>query len=413
MDLDQTGRLALSLALGLLVGFQREWASKQLAGIRTFPLVTLMGALAAQLAEHFGGWVLLGGFLALAAAIHTGSQQSHGGENPDHGITTEVALLVMFAVGGIVALGRALPALATTGAVAVLLHWKRPLHDLVRRAGEDEVRSVMQLVLVGLVILPVLPDRSFGPFAVLNPFQIWSMVVLIVGISVAAYLVQHLVGAGMGAAVAGVLGGLVSSTATTVSYARRTRRDPESSSSAALVILLASAVVLPRVLLVTAVVAPGVLSVLAPPLLILFGGLLVASGVAWHWCRGGSPSDLADHAPSDLRAAIGFGMLYAAVLLGAAAARRYLGEQALYGVAALSGLTDVDAITLSTVQLVQAGRLEIELGWRLVLVGVLANLVFKGGAAALLGHRRLLGPVLGLFGAAFALGICVLYLWPR
>lgn len=412
MDLTQTGLLALALGLGLLVGFQREWASKQLAGIRTFPLVTLLGTLTAQLAQSFGGWVLAGGFVALAAAVWSGSQQSHAGEDADTGITTEVALLVMFAVGAIVAEGRALPALATSGAVAVLLHWKQPLHDLVRRAGEDEVRSVMQLVLVGIAILPALPDRSFGPFAVLNPFEIWSMVVLIVGISVAAYLVQRWVGPRRGTLVAGLLGGLVSSTATTVTYARRTRQAPESVPATALVIVLASSVVLPRVLVLSAVVAPSALPVLAPPLLVMFLGLLVATAVAFQWSRGELASGRMEHAPSDLRAAVAFGLLYGAVLLAVAAARRYLGEGALYGVAALSGLTDVDAITLSTVQLARAGRLEIEIGWRLVLVGVMANLVFKGAAAVVLGHPHLRGRIAGLFGAVLVLGLAVLALWP-
>jgi uncharacterized membrane protein (DUF4010 family) len=412
VELTQTYALALSLGLGLLVGFQREWAAKRLAGIRTFPLVALLGTLTAQLAAAFGGWVLAGGLVALAAIVWSGSQESHSGESPESGITTEVALLVMFVVGAVVAQGQHVAAVAVSGAVAVLLHWKRPLHELVRRAGEDEVRSVMHLVLIGLVILPALPNRSFGPFQVLNPFQIWSMVVLIVGISLGAYLAHRLVGANVGAVIAGVLGGLISSTATTVTYARRTRTAPERVPATALVLALSSTVVLPRVLLLAALVAPGVLVGLAPPLLAMLAVLLALSAVTYLLTRSELAAVELDHAPSDLRAAVAFGLLYAAVLLGVAAARHWLREGGLYAVAALSGLTDVDAIALATVQLVRVGRVEVEIGWRLVLVGVMANLVFKGAAAIALGHPQIRRWVLALFGTALVGGAGLLLIWP-
>lgn len=405
-------QLALSLGLGLLVGFQREWAAKRIAGIRTFPLVTLLGTLTAQLAQGFGGWVFAGGFVALAAIVWSGSQESHSGERPETGITTEVALLVMFVVGAVVAQGQPMAAVAVSGAVAVLLHWKRPLHDFVRRVGEDEVRSVMQLVLIGLVILPALPNRHFGPLQVLNPFEIWSMVVLIVGISVGAYLVHRLVGPNVGTVVAGVLGGLVSSTATTVSYARRAHAAPAGIPATALVLVLASTVVLPRVLLLAALVAPGVFRDLAPPLLAMFAVLFVLSLVCYLVTRRELSRVALDHAPSDLRAAVAFGLLYGAVLLSVAAARRWLQDAGLYVVAALSGLTDVDAITLSTAQLLEGGRLETGIGWRLVLIGVLANLAFKAAAAWGLGPPRLRPWILALFGSAWLFGAGVLLLWP-
>jgi uncharacterized membrane protein (DUF4010 family) len=395
-----------------VVGFQREWAAKRLAGIRTFPLITLLGTLSAQLADRFGGWVLGGAFVALAAIIWTGSRESHSGEHPETGITTEAAVLLMFAVGAVVARGELGGAVAVSGAVAVLLHWKRPLHDFVQRVGEAEARSVMQLVLIGLVILPALPNRSFGPLHVLNPFQIWSMVVLIVGISLGAFVVHRLAGPNLGTVLAGVLGGLISSTATTVSYARRSRGAPERVPATALVLVLASTVVLPRVLVLAAVVAPGLAAPLAPPLVAMAGGMLALCAIAFALTRRDLEFAQLDHAPSDLRAAVGFGLLYGVVLLSVAAARRWLGEGGLYAVAALSGLTDVDAITLSTVQLARAGRIEGGMGWRLILIGVMANLVFKGAAAVTLGDPRLRSWVAGLFGAALAIGAGLLGWWP-
>jgi uncharacterized membrane protein (DUF4010 family) len=412
VDWNQTYHLALSLGLGLLVGFQREWAAKRLAGIRTFPLVTLLGTLTAQLTTAFGSWLLAAGILALAAIVWSGSRESHSGENPETGITTEVALLVMFVVGAVVARGQAVSAVAVSGAVAVLLHWKRPLHEFVRRIGEDEVRSVMQLVLIGLVILPALPNRSFGPFQVLNPFQIWSMVVLIVSISLGAYLAHRLVGPNLGTIAAGVLGGLISSTATTVSYARRTRDAPRRVPATALVLALSSTVVLPRMLLLAALVAPGVFGVLARPLIAMFAFMAGLCAIVYVLTRDRLPMARLDHAPSDLRAAVGFGLLYAAVLLGVAAARQWLGERGLYAVATLSGLTDVDAITLSIARMLELGRVEPAIGWRLVLTGVMANLAFKGVAACALGHAELRRWVVALFGTALALGTGLLTFWP-
>jgi uncharacterized membrane protein (DUF4010 family) len=412
VELTETYHLALSLGLGLLVGFQREWAAKRLAGVRTFPLVALLGTLSAQLAAAFGGWVLAAGLVALAAIVWSGSQESHTGAAPESGITTEVALLVMFVVGATVAQGQHLAAVAVSGVVAVLLHWKRPLHDFVRRVGQDEASSVMQLVLVGLVILPALPDRDFGPFHVLNPFQIWSMVVLIVSMSLVAYLVQRLAGADAGTVAAGVLGGLISSTATTVSYARGTKSAPERVPATALVLALSSAIVLPRVLLLATVVSPTVVAPMAPPLLVMFALMLGLACLTYLLTRRELQAAEVEHPSSDLRAAVGFGLLYAAVLLAVASARHWFGTSGLYVVSALSGLTDVDAITLSTVQLVRAGREPIEIAWRLVLIGVLANLFFKGAAAIALGHRRIRVWVGALFGAAIALGIALLLLWP-
>lgn len=412
-DLVEIYFLALSLGLGLLVGFQREWAAKRLAGIRTFPLVTLLGTLTAWLAEGFGGWILASGLLALAATIWSVRDERDASESADTGITTEVAVLVMFVVGAIVAMGESMAAVVVSGAVAVLLHWKKPLHEFVQRVGEDDARSVMQLVLIGLVILPALPNESFGPFHVLNPFQIWSMVVLIVGISLGAYVVHRVVGPDKGTVVAGILGGLISSTATTVSYARRTRSAPERVPATALVLTLASTAVLVRILLLAGVVAPDLFARLAPPLVAMLGIMLALSFGVYLSTRRSLTRVTLDHAPSDLRAAVVFGMLYAAVLLSVTAAREWLGQPGLFAVAALSGLTDVDAITLSTVRLLQAGRLQVETGWQLVLIGVMANLVFKAMAAIGLGHPALRKWVIALFGAALVLGSALLVLWPR
>jgi uncharacterized membrane protein (DUF4010 family) len=270
----------------------------------------------------------------------------------------------------------------------------------------------MQFVLISMVILPVLPNRTFGPYEVLNPQQIWWMVVLIVGIGLGGYIAYKILGHAAGTALAGLLGGTISSTATTVSYARRSRDSPAATGSAVVVILIASTVVFGRVLVEIAVVAPSALSTMAPPLAVVMGALALLCLVLWLSWRGDRGAMPEQGNPSNLRSAIVFAFLYALVLLAVAAVKELFGQDALYGVSVLSGLTDMDAITLSTSRLVQQGRLEAATGWRLILVASMSNLVFKGVVAAFLGRRELAVRIALWYAVAFAAAAAVLGLWP-
>lgn len=410
--------LALALGLGMLVGLQRERTQSEIAGIRTFALLTLFGAVSATLAEPFGGWVIGAGVLAVSAAVVLGDlallrRAEAAGHEPDPGRTTEIAALTMFGVGALLPLGHRVPGIVLGATVALLLHWKRPLHDLVRRIGKDDVRAIMRLALVALVVLPVLPNQPLGPSGVLNPFEIWLMVVLIVGISLGAYVTYRLLGARVGTLAAGGLGGLISSTATTVSYARRSK-DQASTAGPLLVIVVASTTVFVRVVAEIAVVAPSVVAATVPPLAAMMAWLIIVS--AGVYVRGRNQLEGEDsidqQAPSPLAAAIGFGLLYAIVLLAVAIAREHLGQRGLYLVAGLSGLTDMDAITLSSARLMETGDLPQELGWRLILVGGMANIVFKGLVVAVLGGTALAREVGIAFAIALGGGITILMLWP-
>ena len=403
--------LLVALALGLLVGMQREWSKSRVAGIRTFPLITLFGALSAILAGPFGGWTIGAGLLALTAMLVMADTAKMRAGDSDPGLTTEVSALAMFAVGAAVAAGLVLPAIVATGSVAVLLQYKQQLHGFVARIEEADSRAIARLVLIGLVILPALPDAPYGPFGVLNPFRVWLMVVLIVGISLAAYVAYRLLGARAGGWAAGVLGGLISSTATTATYAESSREDHRRSPAALAIIVTASAVVFGRVIVETAIVAPGVLIQTAPPLAAMMVVMMLMAAACQRKLTGAPEAMEAAGPPSGIRTALLFGALYAAVLLAVAFAKTYFGNRGLYVVAGLSGLTDMDAITLSTVQLIQTGSLQASVGWRLILVGALANLAFKAGIVAMMGPPRLFVRVAGFFGAAIAAGAAILIFW--
>jgi uncharacterized membrane protein (DUF4010 family) len=405
-------QLIIALGLGLLVGLQRERVASRLAGVRTFPLVTLLGSFSALLARATDGWVLAAGFAALAAMIVVGNIAKLKEGPPDPGLTTEIALLLMFGVGAYLIFGYEEVAIATGGGAAVLLQAKSPLHGMVSKLGDQDVKAIMQFALISLVILPVLPDQTYGPYAVFNPRQAWLMVVLIVGINLAGYILYKFQGQKTGMLLAGLLGGLISSTATTVSYARRSAQAAGGPALAAIVIMMASAVVLPRVLLAVGVVAPGFFAVASPPILALFAILTAITAATWFWSRAKRDPMPPQENPTELRSALLFGLMFSVVLVAVAAAKEHLGSGGLYLVAALSGLTDVDAITLSTAQMVDSGRLAAADGWRMIVVAILSNLVFKLGIAAVLGDRPLLYRLIPYTLAAFAGAALLLALWP-
>jgi uncharacterized membrane protein (DUF4010 family) len=208
------------------------------------------------------------------------------------------------------------------------------------------------------------------------------------------------------------LGGVVSSTATTISYSRRAAEAPETSHLAALIIMIASTIVFIRVMVEIAVVAPAIFWQVVPPLAAMMGLMAVISGVMYFFLNKKGDQIPLDKHPSELKAAIIFGLLYAAVLFVVAAVQENFDNQALYFVAALSGLTEMDAITISTAQMVDQERIDVDTGWRMILIGFLSNLGFKAGAIALLGHRRLLLEILFTFGIATVGGILMLVFWP-
>ena len=412
MESSLFAQLAISMLLGLLIGLQRERAEAPIGGIRTFPLIAAFGTLCGWLALEHGGWIVAAGLIALAGLLVVSNLMLARGGNHDAGQTTEVAALVLFGIGAYVVFGEMPVAVALGAAVAILLHYKDPLHAFAAKIGERDVTAIMQFALKSLVILPVLPNQTYGPYDVLNPFEIWLMVVLIVGISLIGYVAYKLLGAKEGAVLGGVIGGLVSSTATTVSFARRAATTPKSAGLAALVIMIASGIVYLRVITEVSVVASGHIRQIVPPLAAMFVASAVISGVLYLLCRDCYAAMAQQGNPADLRMAMMFAGMYALVSLAVAAMKTEFGVQALYPVAVLSGLTDMDAITLSSSQLVNQGRLEPATAWRIILVASLSNLVFKGIVVAVIGGRVLLKYVALAFGTAIAAGCAVLWLWP-
>jgi len=405
-------QLGVSILLGLLVGLQRQRTDNAVAGIRTFPLITVLGTLCGLLAQAFGGWVIAAGLVALAALLFAANLMRLKAGDVDPGLTTEIAVLVLFGVGTCIVVGPMAVAVAVGGMVAVLLQLKQPLHRFVSAMGEKDIKAIMQFVLVTLVILPVLPNKTYGPYSVLNPFKIWLFVILVVGMSLGGYVMFKFVGAKAGTWLGGVLGGIVSSTATTVSYARRSKEVPGATRAAGLIIMIASSVLYARLLVLIGIAAPGGLPHVALPLGTMLAACVVITGAAVLWTRNASMKISQPNNPAELKTALILGALYAMIRFGSAAAQDHFGARGLYAVAILGGLTDVDAVTLAAMQS-GGGTAETGAPWRAILLASMSNLAFKAGIVAVLGGRELLRMILALFGATLLAGVAILWLWPQ
>lgn len=378
-ELDTLPRYVVALAIGLLMGLERERNPAAKAGLRTFALTALLGVLAAHLATAVGApWLIAVGLLLVGGMMIAAYLRSPQPPDSDPGTTTVAALMLCYGLGVLVWHEEIQLAVMLGIAATMLLYFKPELSGMSQHMSRRDLLSVLQFAVLALIVLPLLPNRNYGPYGALNPHQIWWMVVLIAGVGLTGYAALRLVGQQRGAVVLGLLGGLVSSTATTLTFSRHARASREMMPVAVIVIVLANLVVLVRLGVLAAVLAPGVLPQLAPVLAggLVAGGLGAAYGVRRLRPQGGLPA-LAMGNPTELRTALGFGLIYAVVLLAAAGLSDWLGNRGLYAVALVSGLTDVDAITLSSLRLHNLDRLSVQGVANVITLATLANLVFK------------------------------------
>jgi len=425
-----------SLAIGLLIGLERERNPSAKAGLRTFALVAIFGTMTALLSTKLGSpWLLIAGLLAVAGMIiaaylnnrngqgratdqdrrnNTLSSDAHPNrkideassrnarviDENDPGTTTTIALLMCYGLGAMIWYGLATLAVMLAIAVTTLLYFKPELRGISQKLARRDLVAVLQFSVLTFIVLPILPDQSYGPYDAFNPHQAWLMVVLISGISLTGYAALHVVGTRYGAPLLGFFGGLVSSTATTMIYAKHGKSNQAMSYLAASVIVIASIVVLLRLMVVSAVVSYGALPGLLP---VLAGGFLFGLIVAlYNWRKMSNATELyipETPNPAELHTAVGFGLLYVVVLLGAAWMSDLAGSQGLYVVALISGLTDVDAITLSSLRLFNLGQLSEQQTVIAIAIAFLANLAFKFGMVVFIGGRNLAKHVAIGFGA--------------
>src|SRR5512143_4195311 len=386
-ELASLPRYVVALAIGLLMGLERERNPAAKAGLRTFALTALLGVLTAHLATALGElWLIAVGLLLVGAMMIAAYLHAPPQPDDDPGTTTVAALMLCYGLGVMVWHDEIQLAVMLGIASTMLLYFKPELRGLSQHRTRRDLLSMLQFAVLALIILPLLPNENYGPYGALNPYQIWWMVVLIVGVGLAGYAALRLVGQQRGAVMLGLLGGLVSSTATTLSFSRHARASSAMMPVAVIVIVLANLVVLVRLGVLAAVLAPGVLTQLLPVLAggLVVGGLGALYGVLRLQPQGTLPA-LAMGNPTELRIALGFGLMYAVVLLAAAWLSDWLGTRGLYAVALVSGLTDVDAITLSSLRLHNLDKLSVALVVNVVTLAVLSNLAFKSALTFFIG----------------------------
>ena len=388
--------LLVAVAAGGLIGAEREQAQRakragEFGGIRTFPLVALLGATGALLRPIAGVWVVGVGFAALALLLAASYVRSRDG---DVGISTEIAALLTYVLGAVAAtpeLGhdRHLVVVVCSGITMLLLALKAPLHRFAAKISRDDVYATTRFVLLALVVLPVLPNRTYGPLDVINPFNIGLMIVLVAGLSFAGYVAARVTSAEKGLLVTGLLGGLVSSTAVTLTFAGRAKEDRATAPLCAVAIVAASATMFPRVLVTLSIADASLLPTVAIPLAIM---TLAAYAFAWLLYRKTARAELADpvpfHNPFELRRAVQFGLLYGLVIFVAKGAQTYFGTRGVLASSVLAGLTDVDAITLSLAAL-HRGGLEASVASAGILAAAATNTVVKAVLAVAIGGKAL------------------------
>ncbi|MDH5506242.1 MAG: DUF4010 domain-containing protein [Anaerolineae bacterium] len=410
-------RFGVALATGFMIGLQREHAHggegrEIVAGERTFALLSLSGALGAMAADRLHSPLIFFSIILVTAGFTIAAHVLDGLRRGSIGITSEVAILVAVLVGALCYWGELTLAIAVAITTTLLLSLKLETDRFVRALTREDIQAALQLAVISAIILPVLPNESFWPppFDVLNPFKIWLMVVFISGISFLGYVLIKFVGPRQGIGLTGLLGGLVSSTAVTLTFSERSQRESNLAKPFALAIMVSWTVMFARVL-----VEVGVLNL---PLLRIVWLPLAAAGLAgllyglylFFAQRADEKGDVEFSNPFDLASAIKFGLLYALILVVARAAQVYMGNTGVFLSSIISGLADVDAITLTMAELSLSGGLELTTAARAIVLAAMSNTVVKGGIVLMGGAPALRRALLPGFLTMLTVGIGLAFL---
>ncbi|NMT64310.1 MgtC/SapB family protein [Marinobacter orientalis] len=411
-----TLNLAIALLLGAIIGLERGWdardqaSGERIAGIRTFALIGLLGGVAALLAEEVTEWafpVLLVSVVAIALVAFS-ERLTH---IRNFSITGTIGIVLTFCYGAIaVAVD---PAIATGAAVvtALILDNKKEIHGLVDKLQSHELDAALKLLVISVVMLPLLPNQDLGPGDVLNPREIWWMVVLIAAISFVGYFAIRLAGTSKGILFTSLFAGLSSSTALTLHYARQSKLSPDVSPQFASGILIACGTMFPRILIYCALINPALLPRLVWPVMVMTLLLYVPAIIIWKRNRKQleiSRPELTQN-PLDLKSALVFGLLLVIILLLGEFLQEWLGELGIFVLAATSGIADVDAITLSLTRMSEES-IALQTAVIGIVIAAATNNLVKSGIAGAIGRKELGTRVAGPMILSLIAGLTVAWL---
>ena len=401
MDLGVARSFLIALAIGALVGLEREKKkasepAHSFGGIRTHILLALVGAASAWLSRTFTvPWVFLVTLAVVGAAVVASYVHQNRGADDAPGLTSEVAAVGVCLLGAMAVLGEPELAAALGIGMSAVLAFKQPLHGLVRRVNPDDLHAAIKLLVASFIVLPLLPDAAIDPWGAINPYKLWLLVVMISALSLIGYVAMRWLGTTHGTAITGITGGLVSSTAATLSFARTSRIQPDTAHAHGLAagILLAWLVMFVRVLVLLAIVNRPLLSAAWLP----FAAMALAALVfaAWHYRIGlsaaangkgeGEAVDVSN--PFSLGSAMKFAALFAVVLVAVELTQRYAPGAGVLAVAALAGSVDVDAITLSLADQAHEAA-ELSRTGTAIAIAAVANTIVKCATVLILGRGK-------------------------
>ena len=415
MTIAETTALILKFATaafaGLLIGLERERKRQKrgsiFAGITTFPLIALLGTICWYITSVTNELILA--IVLFTIGIIT--CLSYWRESANGGVsgTSQITVLITFGLGLLVGFSNYIVSLSGAVLVTGILSLRDELRILVGRLSQADLFAVLQFTAISLVIFPLVPNASYGPWGVWNPNSIWFLVVLISGISFLGYVASQIISPEQGIGLSSFIGGIVSSTAVTLAFSDRSRSHQELSGMLASGVLAASSVSVIRLLVILAVVEPRLMIAVLPSFLTLFA-LTGFSGWLVHRF---SKKDITDGAkfdnPFKLRAAFGFAAFFALTLLITRASQVFLGEQGVYIASILAGLSKLDAISLALAEQLGSTSLQLSVASRALTLALVSNTLFKTFLALGLGSNSFKKTL--ALPMAVASGACVLVAW--
>jgi uncharacterized membrane protein (DUF4010 family) len=408
---------AIALFIGALIGVERERRLEedphQFGGLRTFTLLAMAGAAAGHVsASVVNVWPFVVGLVGVFTLVGIAYYLDGLRSKKPPGLTTEFAAIVTYLLGGMALLEMQEIAVVLAIATTALLAFKQDLHKVVEGINRDDIVAGLKLAFATFIILPILPNEALDPWGALNPYKLWLLVILISALSLIGYVAVRILGERRGMALTGFFGGLVSSTAVTLTFAKRSKEPGAVADALALGLLLAWGVMFVRVVIEVAVVHPPLVRSVAGPMAAMFVASAAVTAVLYRRASRAPVSeevvpeaeqeDVPLKNPFNLTSAIKFGLVFAVILLVVELARTRVSEEWLYGVAALAGTTDVDAITLSLADQATRG-LSHTTATLAILIGALSNTAVKCGMAISLGSPQLarrVGVASGVIAAA-------------
>lgn len=392
-------KIAIAILIGLFIGVERERKKKEgsrsFAGIRTFPLISILGFLSALIASNTSIAVYAAFFgvfgILVAIAYYFSAKKGLVGA------TSDITELLIFLLGSLVFWGYLLLSAAIAVVIVTFLTMKSEFRAFAGKVEEEDLYATIKFALITIIILPLLPNQTFGMYDVLNPRKVWYFVVLISGISFVGYVLFKLTSPKKGIQILSILGGLASSTALTFTFTSRSKETPELSRSFAAGIILGSTIMFPRILLIVGVLNAELAFQLLIPFAVFTAAGIITSYSLWKLAKKAYLEDVNLENPFRVLFAVKFGIMFAVILFISAAAKAYFGDQGVYLTSFLGGFANVDAVALSMVDMTADGVF-IKIAGIAVVIGSLANTVLKTIISAFFGARELTKFVLSGFG---------------